>query len=59
MQAVSERNEAMRRTYEDWKRTEAHLHPFDPARRGYGALAQVFGVSYHMARNVITYWRTE
>lgn len=52
-----ERNAEMARVYAEWKRAEAELHPNDPARRGYAVLAQVFGVSIHVARHAVAYGR--
>lgn len=49
-----ERVEAMARTYAQWQREDAReLHPFDSWRRGYRALAQLYGVSRHTARRAV------
>lgn len=47
----------MARLYAEWQRAESHLHPYSRERRGYSALAQVFGVSIHVARHAVRYAR--
>lgn len=54
---TSDRKLEMAQLYAEWRKAEADLHPNDPARRGYAALAQVFGVSIHVARHAIAYAR--
>lgn len=54
---LKNRNVEMARLYAEWRKAEAELHPFDRNRRGYAALAQVFGVSPAVARHAVAYGR--
>lgn len=53
--STEQRNREMAELYARWQREEANLHPNDRSRKGYAALAQVFGVSIHVARHAVAY----